>query len=67
MKQSITPLFKTFLFGIAMTLLSILIYTKLVMPEIPKHETDTSIDYEVIRALHDAKADRQAYLSYDVK
>jgi hypothetical protein len=61
--KSILKTYRPFIIGVLSLILSCLIYTKFLMPNIPEHKTDASINWEVIKALHDAKVDRIADMS----
>ena len=63
MKQTLIKTYRPFIIGILSILLSCFVYVQFLMPSIPEHKTDASINYEVIKALHDADADRQAYVN----
>jgi len=63
--KSILKTYRPLIVGILSTLLSCLLYVQFFMPDIPEHKTDASINWEVIKALHDAKADRVVNISTD--
>ena len=63
--KSILKTYRPFIIGVLSLILSCLLYVQFFMPEIPEHKTDASINWEVIKALHDAKADRVADMSTD--